>query len=102
MQAKTEQADPQALCFELKGSSTHDRTMPQFLTVPDGVKAAMDDPEGAGGPVVVADPADNATAAYAFDPVGGLCQGRHLAALQRSALRSKLKICMQSARLRHE
>jgi microcystin degradation protein MlrC len=37
--------------------SMRGKTMPQFLTVADGVKAAMN--EGA-GPVVVADPADNA------------------------------------------
>src|SRR6185503_8922658 len=33
------------------------KTMPQFLTVADGVQAAMEAPEG---PVVIADPADNA------------------------------------------
>ena len=37
--------------------SMRGRTMPQFLSVADGVKAAMDEPAG---PVVVADPADNA------------------------------------------
>lgn len=37
--------------------SMRGRTMPQFLTVADGVKAAMDE---VAGPVVIADPADNA------------------------------------------
>ena len=39
--------------------SMRGRTMPQFLTVADGVKEAMAEPEGK-GPVVIADPADNA------------------------------------------
>ena len=39
--------------------------------------------------------------ARAFDPVRGLRQGRHSTTLQRSALRSKFKMYMQSARLRH-
>jgi len=37
--------------------SMRGKTMPQFLSVVDGVKAAMDEPAG---PVVIADPADNA------------------------------------------
>ncbi len=37
--------------------SMRGKTMPQFLSVVDGVKAAMEAPEG---PVVIADPADNA------------------------------------------
>jgi microcystin degradation protein MlrC len=37
--------------------SMRGKTMPQFLSVADGVKAAMSEPAG---PVVVADPADNA------------------------------------------
>lgn len=40
--------------------SMRGKTMPQFLTPADGVKAAMEEPEGKSGPVVVADPADNA------------------------------------------
>ena len=41
--------------------SMRGKTMPQFLTVVDGVKAAMDEPHvGNEGPVVIADPADNA------------------------------------------